>query len=39
MMPHLLWEYNWRGAPITTNGRFRSFTLPRLQAYEVILVE
>jgi len=25
--------------PITTNGRFRSFTLPRLQAYEVILVE
>jgi len=25
--------------PITTSGRFRSFTLPRLQAYEVIVVE
>ena len=25
--------------PITTNGRFRSFTVPRLQAYEVIVVE
>jgi hypothetical protein len=28
-----------RTLPITTNGRFRSFTVPRLQAYEVIVVE
>ena len=25
--------------PITSNGRFRSFTVPRLQAYKVIVVE
>jgi hypothetical protein len=25
--------------PIKANGRFRSFTLPRLQAYEVIVIE
>jgi hypothetical protein len=28
-----------RALPITSNGRFRSFTVPRLQAYEVIVVE
>ncbi len=28
-----------RALPITTNGRFRSFTVPRLQGYEVIVVE
>jgi hypothetical protein len=28
-----------RALPITNSGRFRSFTLPRLQAYEVIVVE
>jgi hypothetical protein len=28
-----------RSLPITSNGRFGSFTLPRLQAYEVIVVE
>ena len=28
-----------RVLPIEVNGRFRSFTLPRLQAYEVIVVE
>jgi hypothetical protein len=28
-----------RSLPITTNGRFRSFTVPRLQAYEVIIVQ
>jgi len=28
-----------RDLPITTGGRFRSFTVPRLQAYEVIVVE
>lgn len=28
-----------RDLPITLNGRFRSFTLPRLQAYEVIVLE
>ena len=25
--------------PVTTNGRYRSFTLPILRAYEVIIVE
>ena len=28
-----------RTLPITASGRFRSFTVPRLQAYEVIVVE
>ena len=28
-----------RALPITSNGRFRSFTIPRLQAYEVIVIE
>jgi hypothetical protein len=28
-----------RALPITSNGRLRSFTVPRLQAYEVIVVE
>jgi hypothetical protein len=28
-----------RDLPIISNGRFRSFTVPRLQAYEVIVVE
>jgi len=28
-----------RDLPITSNGRLRSFTVPRLQAYEVIVVE
>jgi hypothetical protein len=28
-----------RKLPITVNGRVRSFTVPRLQAYEVIVVE
>ena len=25
--------------PVSVNGRFRSFTVPRLQGYEVIVVE
>ena len=25
--------------PVTTNGNFRSFTLPSLKAYEVVIVE
>ena len=28
-----------RTLPVTANGRFRSFTVPRLQGYEVIVVE
>jgi hypothetical protein len=28
-----------RALPVTANGRFRSFTVPRLGAYEVIVVE
>jgi hypothetical protein len=28
-----------RTLPITTNGRFRSFTVPRLQGYEVIVID
>jgi len=28
-----------RDLPIVSDGRFRSFTVPRLQAYEVIVVE
>jgi hypothetical protein len=28
-----------RDLPITTNGAFRSFTLPSLKAYEVIIIE
>lgn len=28
-----------RALPITSNGRFRSFTVPRLHAYEVIVVQ
>jgi hypothetical protein len=28
-----------RSLPITANGRYRSFTVPRLKAYEVLVVE
>jgi hypothetical protein len=28
-----------RTLPVTANGRFRSFTGPRLQAYEVVVLE
>jgi hypothetical protein len=28
-----------RSLPVTANGRYRAFTLPRLQAYEVVIVE
>jgi hypothetical protein len=28
-----------RSLPITANGRYSSFTVPRLQAYEVLVVE